>query len=231
MRLCLTVILSGQAYQRIELEKFQKLRVGRGEDCEVHLDNAAVSRYHCEIIRKDDLLRLRDLGSQNGTQLNGVRVDNHSLKNGDVITIGKFTIDVQVVGGRKASKRADRAPHGKMTVEGDEESLARARHEGETRLRGYLAYEADTERTINLEKMYTLFGADAEADVPVGGWFAPRLAAVLIREEFGFRLIDLSPKGNAVRVNGTRASDVRLSSNDTLQVRRLRLRFHHGRPM
>ena len=117
MKLRLTVILSGQAFQEIELERFTRVLIGRADDCQVQLDNAAVSRHHCEILREGDLLRINDMGGQNGTVLNGVKIERHGLKHGDVITIGKLTIQVEIDGARQKSKRHDRAPAGIMTVE------------------------------------------------------------------------------------------------------------------
>ena len=64
----------------------------------------------------------------------------------------------------------------------------------------------------------------------VATYTIPRLAAILIREEYGYRLIDLSPRGNCLRVNGARAIDVRLSTNDEISVRGLRMSFSRGTP-
>ena len=46
--------------------------IGRGEDCDLRLQNRFVSRHHCELIvdDRDQVLRVRDLGSQNGTFVN-----------------------------------------------------------------------------------------------------------------------------------------------------------------
>src|SRR3989442_832182 len=66
--------------------------LGRLEDCDVTIDNLGVSRYHSEILQKDGFYVLRDLKSNNGTFVNGKRVDNYNLNDGDEISIGKFTI-------------------------------------------------------------------------------------------------------------------------------------------
>ena len=234
MKLRLTVILSGQAFQEIELERFTRVLVGRADDCQVQLDNAAVSRHHFEILREGDLLRINDMGGQNGTVLNGVKIERHGLKHGDVITIGKLTIDVEVVGQRTQSRRSDRAVSGKMTLAGDPEALAQAQRQGEARVRGYLSFPGakptDPDRHVPLEQPRYVFGKTEGADVALRGWFAPRLAAVILREDFGFRIIDLSPRGGSLRVNGAPAMDVRLAHDDQLEVRRIRFRFRQGKP-
>src|SRR6516162_5771851 len=48
--------------------------LGRKEDCDVRLEHKSVSKMHCVIVKTDGLLLLRDLGSTNGTRVNGQRV-------------------------------------------------------------------------------------------------------------------------------------------------------------
>ncbi len=48
--------------------------VGRNEECDLRLHHKSVSKMHCVIVKTDGLLFLRDLGSTNGTRVNGQRV-------------------------------------------------------------------------------------------------------------------------------------------------------------
>src|SRR5438046_5191695 len=91
MPMKLTLTLSGRTLERFELDK-DSVKIGRNEDCDVTIDNLGVSRYHAEIVQKDGFYVLRDLKSNNGTFVNGRRVDNYNLNDGDEISIGKFTI-------------------------------------------------------------------------------------------------------------------------------------------
>src|SRR6476469_5815005 len=52
---------------------------GRDEDCDVRLDHKSVSKLHCVVVKTDGLLLLRDLGSTNGTRVNGQRVRRAAL--------------------------------------------------------------------------------------------------------------------------------------------------------
>jgi hypothetical protein len=62
--------------------------IGRSGGCDVVVDDANVSRRHAEIRRLGEGYSLVDLGSTNGTEVNGQRVGETSLMNGDVIGVG-----------------------------------------------------------------------------------------------------------------------------------------------
>ncbi len=61
---------------------------GRAGDVTVQLTNLLVSRHHCQIAVKDHQLVIRDLGSLNGTLLNGEPVDEAPLSSGDTLQVG-----------------------------------------------------------------------------------------------------------------------------------------------
>ena len=70
--------------------------VGRHEECDIQLNSRKVSRKHCIIAQVGTALVVRDLGSTNGIRVNGVRVDDGTLRSGDELTIGNFRYKVQV---------------------------------------------------------------------------------------------------------------------------------------
>lgn len=62
--------------------------LGRLDSCDVTVDDPKVSRNHAEIRPDGEAFRLVDLGSTNGTEVNGRRVDEHVLDDGDQIRVG-----------------------------------------------------------------------------------------------------------------------------------------------
>jgi pSer/pThr/pTyr-binding forkhead associated (FHA) protein len=243
MPVTLTLILSGRVRLRFEFEAAERLRIGRSEDCEVFIDNLGVSRYHTEITRRDGCFYvLRDLQSNNGTFVNGSRVETHNLNNGDIITVGKYSVEFKSVspeesgeeGGAPGSGAGDdvpEAPEGAMTLQVDASSLARlAGASKTTRIRGFLAMRTGRARNMLLEKPVYLIGADPDADLRLTGWFSPRVAALILRDEAGFRLLDVSPRGTAVRVNGKQRRDSRLSDNDEVRIDGVTAQFNRGAP-
>jgi hypothetical protein len=80
--------------------------VGRQADCDGVLDDPTVSRYHAMIEQYNDGMTLRDLGSSNGTQLNGTRVSGTvPLRVGDHISFG--SVDARVEMTTAGSRAAD----------------------------------------------------------------------------------------------------------------------------
>lgn len=62
--------------------------IGRAEDADVHVVDSRVSREHAQIERRGNDMLLTDLASTNGTAVNGRRVDEWTLHDGDVVSIG-----------------------------------------------------------------------------------------------------------------------------------------------
>jgi pSer/pThr/pTyr-binding forkhead associated (FHA) protein len=78
----------------LELDKDLTL-VGRGEDCDVRLDHKSVSKQHCVLVRTEGLILVRDLGSTNGTRVNGQRVRRAALLPNDNLAIANFKYKVK----------------------------------------------------------------------------------------------------------------------------------------
>ncbi len=77
--------------KRIELGE-DPVRVGRLPDCAIPLSDTQVSRHHAEFRRAEQGFEVVDLGSLNGTSVNGVQVQQHALADGDVISVGETAI-------------------------------------------------------------------------------------------------------------------------------------------
>ena len=66
--------------------------IGRSPDCQIVLKDFGISRTHARITVDEDGIRITDLKSKNGTQVNGVPVVEAPLKDGDRILLGKFQL-------------------------------------------------------------------------------------------------------------------------------------------
>lgn len=65
--------------------------IGRGVEADIQIDDTSVSRLHCAIVLGSEVL-IRDLGSTNGTVIDGVRATESVLRDGSIIKIGNITL-------------------------------------------------------------------------------------------------------------------------------------------
>jgi diguanylate cyclase (GGDEF)-like protein len=79
---------AGEVYAVEEAETI----IGRIEGSQVRLPDGGVSRVHCKLLQTDFGFEIEDLDSRNGTFLNGQRIQQGTLKDGDKLQIGRTTI-------------------------------------------------------------------------------------------------------------------------------------------
>lgn len=87
----LVLSLGGAFQAEFPLNK-ERMTIGRKPDNDVQVDNLAVSGKHALIITILDDSFVEDLGSTNGTYVNGKLIKKHALRHGDVIGIGKHEV-------------------------------------------------------------------------------------------------------------------------------------------
>ena len=64
---------SDAVLREVDVRRKKRVLIGRGDDCDIKLVSDRVSRHHCEILYKDGHYELHDLGSTNGTYVDGMR--------------------------------------------------------------------------------------------------------------------------------------------------------------
>lgn len=83
------IALKGKVYNKaFRLEPEQEIVIGRGQDADIQILDAGLSRKHCAIRKEGDRFKLTDMDSRNGTYVNGNLVTSHELTSGDIIGIG-----------------------------------------------------------------------------------------------------------------------------------------------
>jgi len=71
--------------------------IGRGMAADVHLDDHTVSSRHAIVVQRADRPRILDDRSTNGTVVNGRRVDEAELHDGDVVVLGRVVLTYRVM--------------------------------------------------------------------------------------------------------------------------------------
>ncbi|MEW6261950.1 MAG: FHA domain-containing protein [Thermodesulfobacteriota bacterium] len=210
-----------------ELDKFLlgqgTVIIGRSLECDIRIDNPAVSRRHASLENVKDEYILTDLGSSNGTFLNGQPLKGTAtLKPGDVIGLGKFELLFQ-----DSPKAAVEKVMGGMDMEAtmmvDSEAMAKAFQsapDAVTSVSGprklvVLKGEANVKELV-IERDVITIGKDDRCDLVVKGFFLDKIEATLTNKQ-GKHF--LNPLGGGVKVNEEKIDGERLLKvGDTFSV-------------
>jgi serine phosphatase RsbU (regulator of sigma subunit)/pSer/pThr/pTyr-binding forkhead associated (FHA) protein/uncharacterized C2H2 Zn-finger protein len=90
------VILEDDEHGKRRTPVVGPLIIGRSADCDITIDDAAASRHHVEVRPEDNRFNWKDLGSTNGTIVNGAEMLEGELHDGDTITIGETDLRFEV---------------------------------------------------------------------------------------------------------------------------------------
>ena len=181
----------------------EPISVGRHPDNRLRIKDEMASRHHCVIEPAPDVgpetFRLRDLGSRNGTKLNGMKVSESILSVGDVIGIGAIEFEVEVRGaadvvalnkarGNGASKQSGNAPEAASTSA------------WVTELQAIL--DAFSNRDVNDENLVLVDARGQDSKAISGSGEGPRCVRELLRvaSRTGATDIHVEPKTDSTHV-------------------------------
>ena len=85
-----------------------RFTIGRDAENSLCLSDQVVSRFHVEFIRLGNDFLLRDLGSTNGSYVNGVRTSEQLLNDGDIVRFGKAVNEKRLRLGQQRARRIGR---------------------------------------------------------------------------------------------------------------------------
>jgi DNA-binding NtrC family response regulator len=77
-----------------------RMTIGKAPDNDLVLGDDTVSRHHCELVRTGDGIQVKDLGSTNGTKIDGTRVHEATIASGSVLKVGEIEIAFRPVAQR-----------------------------------------------------------------------------------------------------------------------------------
>jgi predicted component of type VI protein secretion system len=109
-------MVKGDGTQRNFALSRERLVIGRLNTCDLRIALPSVSRQHCEVILDGGVLKLRDLGSSNGTYHNHTRVQEAVLSAGDEIGVGPVVFRV-LIDGQPAPDSDAGKPAAKTTIQ------------------------------------------------------------------------------------------------------------------
>jgi hypothetical protein len=208
----------------------RSVKIGRDAGCDFQIDHPTLSRQHALIERAGQAWTITDLGSQNGTLVNGKKPGAlHALNVKDEIQLGEFTLifhgeepvpaNIPLIQNQSA-----------YAVFGQTLKVHSGDHEQRERSASVHAHLLEASgRVWALDRDVLLLGRGEGCHVRTGGFFAPRVAAAIVRGHGGWSLVKLGR--GSVTVRGAKIADREwLAEGDTLTVSGRAFTFKPGLP-
>jgi pSer/pThr/pTyr-binding forkhead associated (FHA) protein len=222
---------------KYRLEKGKTLKIGRRETNDVVIENVSVSGRHAKVESTEGGgFVLMDLNSTNGTFVNDKMVTTHTLRHGDIISIGKHRL---IFGYVKGEKRPDNEGgedeeswmEKTMVLDTEEhrDMLARTASDVNARIPsgklGVLSFLSGGEGEFTLSKKLTKIGKDTANDIVITGLTMGKVAATISMMPGGYQLSYVGgmskPKVNDKAVK----ESVKLEEFDTITLGSMKAKF------
>lgn len=215
-----TVTLNDTIIKTFSIREGQTITIGRGKECDISIDNTAISRQHISLSLNSGIYFVSDLGSTNGSFVNGKKIEtDEPVSEKDAIVFGKFTL-TPVREGHSASRVASSIPvdtldldESTVFVSNKKPPLATQQFKPKatgpkiTVVRG----EAST-KTLALGGTSSIkIGKDPSCDLVIPGWLVARAQAYIIKRDSSFILV---PQRSW---SGTYVNDAKITSEHTLR--------------
>lgn len=213
--------------------------IGRLPDNSLVIDNPAVSGHHARLVTEGDRHILEDLQSTNGTFVNEQRITRHTLRDGDIVLVGKHKLVYDRTGDKNLTDSptqplsAPAQPISQLQgtimldTKAHRELLARIPREGQAAASKPAILSVVSGKTDRseyaLEAQTSMIGKSKTAQIRLKGWFKPEVAAAITRNANNYVI---NPLGGKIRVNDQLlAANQELKDGDALHVSGVNFKF------
>jgi len=205
--------------------------IGRGSGNDIMIDNPAISSTHARILREKDFIVLEDLGSTNGTFVNGQKIKKAVINSRDDITVGKHQLKLsweQGTGDFDADAKSESQPviasldKTMVFTKGPGKGAA-----GKAVVGGFVVIEAGVAKErIPMTDRITSIGKSSDALIKIKGLLAPKVAALVNRSDRGYVITSSDAKKPAI-INDKKADKPYILKNgDIVEIGGITLRFY-----
>jgi pSer/pThr/pTyr-binding forkhead associated (FHA) protein len=218
--------------QEIPLEN-ETTTIGRKEGNNIVIDNQAVSGNHARILQEEGSFFIEDLGSLNGTFVNGYKITKCELFKGDTILIGLHSLDflsdkVRPEEDKKSFTVRGRSMDETMVIDPKDHKrlLTSQDKEKPDVLGGFIVLDGSMEkRDYELKERVSTIGKEDDAAIHLKGFFAPKVAALVNRRKEGYFI---TPSGGKSMKINNRELDRRydLKDGDIIEIGSIKLQFY-----
>ncbi|MDD5034601.1 MAG: FHA domain-containing protein [Methylococcaceae bacterium] len=200
------------------LDDKSELTVGRSPSCDIIIDNGAVSRHHCILKGSGQEWKLIDADSANGTFVNGTAIKEYILQHQDRIVVGKYTLLFDRYGSKlgEDSVTKDASPVD-GTVFLNRDALMKMVQRSQRQQGMALVLEGTHRQVVPLQMNITTIGKNERCDLRIGGLFVRDEQALVVKTEFGHKIIHQGGVRGMV-VNGMKRHEAILRAGDRILI-------------
>ena len=211
------VLLNDRLLDTFSVKEGQTVTIGRGKTADVSLDNVAVSRQHATITLREGVHLLTDMGSVNGTLVNGRRVRGTiRVTETDRIQISKFLFELLPA--------SERVPSGSAFSDFEATLILNSRDQRGPRLRVTEGRAVPNEFYVEKKKT-VMVGKDPSCHVRVPGWFVAKVQSYIWARGGEHYLVHVAG-WRRTTLNGRKVhGEQKLRKGDTIGVGATKLRF------
>ena len=224
------LMLNDKVIKSFQMTEGSKITIGRGTDADIVIDNTGVSRLHSSFELKNDIYLLSDLGSLNGTFVNGKKITSMvPVSEEDVIEISKFRLMVvsheEHATSMSSTDFMDKDEETVFVSKWKNKSTKTQAIKGGSKTR--LVVEGDASvAEVGLDgKSSIKIGKDSSCDLVISGFFVAMSQCYIINRDGNFFIV---PQRSwvATRLNGLKLKEEHLlRKGDIIEIKKVKIRF------
>ena len=211
----------------IEKKKFDQdsISIGRDAENDININNLAVSRFHAKITKELDKYLLQDLGSANGTFVNGNRIDSMEVIPGDSILIGKHVLTLEA-GRMHHDDEAFGEGHTVMVDQDTQDRFLKQMEESPAPQQPTAPNSSGLSKIIlpggfetPIDNDFFSIGSEPSCNIKINGMFIKGKHASIIKHGNNqYRIINSGSFFKPTKVNGKKIDQKILRNGDVIQI-------------
>ena len=228
-----SITLNNKVIKNFIINEGKRVVIGRGSDADIVIDNTAISRHHTAFELLPGACFVEDLGSLNGTFVNGKKISSRTqVSEKDTIQIGKFRLSPAGTGGGDFPLSQSSS----LDMDMDEETVFVSQKKISSGQKTNMPQKGGHQlivigghkkgTVIGLAGLSSVkIGKDITCDLVVTGWFIARAQCYIINRE-GKLFIVPQRSWAATKINGVKIkNEVQLNKGDIIEIRSHQIRF------
>jgi pSer/pThr/pTyr-binding forkhead associated (FHA) protein len=217
----ISVFYEDNSVSEFQQEDTKDITIGRAAGCSVHLDEASISRLHALITFKNGTWNLVRKANFGAVLLNGQEIENAPLEGGEEITVGKFSLRVNI--GEEQAVASNSSQEANDVYREDGEGRTQFVSAG---VKAVFRFEPGTANVAEFlfDKDVSIFGRGSNCDVVLTDKKASRKHFEVKKQGLSFFLKDLD-SANGLTVNGVSVKEAELVPGDVIQIGESKIEF------